>query len=77
MYRGWYRDPETAGELYAEEVRKIIEEQHGRGNQVSTFIHESMLSCAGQIVTPKGYLKAAYEWVYSMLLIICMSLISS
>jgi len=58
LYRGQYRDPETAGELYASEVKRIAKEQCD--NKVAAFIHESMPCCAGQIIPPEGYLRAAY-----------------
>lgn len=34
MFRGEYRDPETAGELYAREVKEIIEDCHKEGKKV-------------------------------------------
>lgn len=34
MYRGKYRDPETAGQLYAEEVKKLIDQAHSKGKKV-------------------------------------------
>lgn len=61
VYRGQYRDPETAGPLYALEVKQILEEQKKKGKEVGVFIHESMLSCAGQIILPKGYLEDVYK----------------
>ena len=33
-YRGLYCDPEKAGELYAEEIKKLIDEAHSKGNKV-------------------------------------------
>ena len=35
MYRGKYQDPENAGQLYAEEVRGIIQECHSKEKKVS------------------------------------------
>ena len=34
VYRGKYRDPETAGQLYAEEVKKLIDQAHSQGKKV-------------------------------------------
>lgn len=61
MYRGKYRDKDTAGPLYAEEVKEILDAQREKGKEVAAFIHESMLSCAGQIIPPKGYLTEVYK----------------
>ena len=61
IYRGKYRDPETAGALYAAEVKEIVEKQKREKKDVACFIHESMLSCAGQIVLPKGYVEEVYK----------------
>ena len=65
MYRGKHQDPETAGGLYAEEIKTIIKEKESR--KVSAFIHESMLCCAGQVIPPKGFLETAYRYVLSVL----------
>ncbi len=61
MYRGEFQDPETAGELYAREAKQMIEQEEKGGRKIAAFIHESLLSCAGQIVPPKGYLPAVYR----------------
>ena len=55
-YRGKYTDPDTAGQLYADEFKQIL-----GGKKVGAFIHETILGCAGQVVLPKGYLKAVYK----------------
>ena len=34
VYRGKYKDPETAGQLYAEEVKKLIDQAHSKGRKV-------------------------------------------
>lgn len=61
MYRGKYRDKETAGSLYAQEIKETLEAQKKKGEEVAVYIHESMLSCAGQIIPPKGYLSDVYK----------------
>lgn len=63
VYRGKYRDKETAGPLYAMEIKEIMEEQKKKGEEVAVYIHESMLSCAGQVIPPKDYLRDAYKQV--------------
>lgn len=63
MYRGPYRDPETAGKKYAEEVEKIIEHQKSLNKGIAAFIHESVMCNAGIIYFPKEFLQTAYELV--------------
>ncbi|XP_070545425.1 ethanolamine-phosphate phospho-lyase-like [Ptychodera flava] len=62
-YRGKYRDLRDAGEKYALEVKKVIDEATRNGRQVAGFIHESLQSCGGQIIPPPNYLKNAYKYV--------------
>ncbi len=62
VYRGVYRDAAAdAGARYAAHVAAAVDRIAERGGRVSAFIAESILSCAGQIVLPPGYLRAAYE----------------
>jgi 4-aminobutyrate aminotransferase-like enzyme len=67
VYRGRHKqnDP-AAGVKYAWEVAEAIEGITRRGNKLSAFICESLLSCGGQIVLPEGYLDAAYRHVRSV-----------
>ncbi len=60
VYRGLHRDPETAGENYANYIDKSIAEVKGQGRGIAGFICESILSCGGQVVLPKGYLQSAF-----------------
>ncbi len=62
-YRGLYRrsDPER-GEKFAAHVGEAAEEIPRRGGRPAAFLCESLLSCAGQIVLPPGYLEAAYRF---------------
>ncbi|XP_011410196.2 PREDICTED: alanine--glyoxylate aminotransferase 2-like [Amphimedon queenslandica] len=62
-FRGQYRDPHTAGPLYAKEVKEVIETCHNEGKKVATFISEPILCCGGIVVSPEGYLKNVYESV--------------
>ena len=61
VYRGKHQNPETAGELYAEEIQKIIEQQQAENNSCAAFIHESIICCGGVIFLPDGFLEAAYR----------------
>ncbi len=61
-FRGRYRGSNT-GPLYAAHINPIIEELGQKGRKPAAFICESILSCAGQIELPEGFLKLAYEAV--------------
>ncbi|HSR50253.1 MAG TPA: aminotransferase class III-fold pyridoxal phosphate-dependent enzyme [Acidobacteriota bacterium] len=65
-FRGLIRadreDPET-GRRYAAFLQPLIEEIRGRGRGLCAFMIESIPSCGGQIVLPRGYLKQAYRLV--------------
>jgi 4-aminobutyrate aminotransferase-like enzyme len=64
VYRGLYRGLDGhAGMRYAAHVAEAVERITSSGGRVGAFIAESILSCAGQIVLPPGYLQAAYEAV--------------
>jgi 4-aminobutyrate aminotransferase-like enzyme len=64
VYRGVYRElPEEAGARYAAHVAAAVARIESRGGRMGAFIAESVLSCAGQIVLPPGYLQGAYEAV--------------
>ena len=63
LYRGIYKNPDTAGLKYAELTTSLINKIKSKGRNIAGFIGESILSCGGQIVLPNGYLKAVYEKV--------------
>jgi 4-aminobutyrate aminotransferase-like enzyme/Ser/Thr protein kinase RdoA (MazF antagonist)/murein DD-endopeptidase MepM/ murein hydrolase activator NlpD len=64
VFRGRYRAPDPqAGRKYASHVAEAVELVASRGDRVGAFIAESILSCAGQIVLPQGYLAPAYQAV--------------
>jgi 4-aminobutyrate aminotransferase-like enzyme len=65
IYRGKYRDQETAGREYADGVGVIVEKLNSHGRGVCGFIAESCPSVGGQILFPPGYLTAVYECVRS------------
>lgn len=58
MYR---RNDPDAGEKYARQVSEKIEEIRKGGRQIAAFIAESVMSCAGQIEFPAGYLGKVFE----------------
>ena len=63
VYRGEYRDPETAGRSYAEQVGAILDRLEAVGRGICGFIAESCPSVGGQILFPRGYLQAVYAQV--------------
>jgi len=63
LYRGLYRDPASAGKLYADEVHKICEKLSAQGKKPAAFICESMLGCGGQVPLPEGFLQQSYQYV--------------
>lgn len=64
LYRGIYRDGEPdPGPEYANYVSGALERIRASGRGVAGFIGESILSCGGQIVLPKGYLNRVYQLV--------------
>lgn len=63
-YRSKYQGQPDQGKLYAMDVKKLIEEQEKAGNKIGVFIHESILSCAGQVIPPDNYLKLVYEYIH-------------
>ncbi|CAH0725162.1 unnamed protein product, partial [Brenthis ino] len=69
VYRGKYTYPkdssseEELGSMYAEEVGIICERVKREKGGVCAFIAESLQSCGGQIIPPKGYFKRVYEYV--------------
>ena len=64
-YRGLHRSPnhsdEELGRLYAGEVTALVDQIKAEGRGVSLFLAESLQSCAGQVLLPKGFLKPVYE----------------
>lgn len=52
-YRGKYRstdyNEEQLGELYANEVVKLVENAEKKGRRIALFLAESLQSCGGQI----------------------------
>lgn len=67
VYRGKYRDVDHLGcdmaELYASDVRKIVERVQQEGRGVAAYIAESLQSCGGQILPPASYFEKVYEAV--------------
>jgi 4-aminobutyrate aminotransferase-like enzyme/Ser/Thr protein kinase RdoA (MazF antagonist) len=64
IYRGKYKAHDAdAGKKYAEDVKDKIKKIHNMGKRIAAFICEPIMSCAGQIVFPKNYLKEAFRHV--------------
>jgi 4-aminobutyrate aminotransferase-like enzyme len=63
-YRGPFRrDDPMAGMKYAQAVRDAVGRVRQSGRRPSAFLCEPVLSCAGQIVLPPGYLAESYRHV--------------
>lgn len=64
-YRGLFTKQgnigDDIGSLYAKEVTKIIDDVTAKNRGIAAFIHESMISCGGQVVLPEGYLQQCYS----------------
>ena len=63
-YRGKYTRQEYSdreiSQLYSQEVQQLINDAHKKNRRIAAFIHESMVSCGGQVVLPRGYLQQVY-----------------
>ncbi len=60
-YRGPYNNHDgMAGKMYALDLLKTIE---SRQHSISAFIAEPIISAAGQVPLPKGYLKEIYPFI--------------
>ncbi|XP_053717160.1 ethanolamine-phosphate phospho-lyase [Synchiropus splendidus] len=56
VYRGKYRaDHEDPATAYADDVKKIIDGVQEKGGMIAAFIAESLQSCGGQVIPPRGY----------------------
>ncbi|XP_068596911.1 5-phosphohydroxy-L-lysine phospho-lyase [Brachionichthys hirsutus] len=65
-YRGTYRENHPdPGQAYANTVKDLIEEVHGKGRKISAFFAESLPSVGGQIILPQGYSAKVAEYVHS------------
>lgn len=66
-YRGKYRSSDYSEEqlrdLYAQEVIDLVENAEKKGRKIGIFLAESLQSCGGQIVYPKGYLSKVYKYL--------------
>ena len=52
MVKGKYRDPSTAGELYAKEVKEIIDKIHSQGKKVCVVYKRKcivLITAAGMV----------------------------
>lgn len=68
-YRGQFPgdvEDVTIGEKYADEAIKIMNAAVSEGREIGMFIAESMISCGGQMLMPRGYLTKIYDHVRSL-----------
>jgi 4-aminobutyrate aminotransferase-like enzyme/Ser/Thr protein kinase RdoA (MazF antagonist) len=64
LYRGPYKYGDVnAGEKYAADVQRIIEDLKKEDKAPAVFICETLLGVGGQIPLPENYLKTAYDYV--------------
>ncbi|CAI9725976.1 ethanolamine-phosphate phosphoprotein-lyase [Octopus vulgaris] len=68
VYRGKYQDcnfPENAdlGQMYADEIKSVVDALAKEGKKPACFIAESLQSCGGQIIYPEGYMNKAFQYV--------------
>lgn len=63
LFRGKYRAPQTATDLYVAEIEAGLGRLKNEGRAPAAFITESILSCGGQIVLPDNYLKKSFELI--------------
>jgi len=61
-YRGPYRNRDS-GRLYAQHAHAAVDRITSTGKRPAAFLAESILSCAGQIALPTGYLADVYPRV--------------
>ena len=54
-------DEEKLCQLYVDDIRHTVEEAESRGRRIAIFLIETLQSCGGQIIYPKGYLKQTFE----------------
>ncbi|NNF33077.1 MAG: aminotransferase class III-fold pyridoxal phosphate-dependent enzyme [Saprospiraceae bacterium] len=61
-FRGKHRGSlDETGSAYAKYINGILNDLSLKGNAPAAFIHESILSCGGQLVLPTGYLSYLYD----------------
>ncbi|WP_433778215.1 aminotransferase class III-fold pyridoxal phosphate-dependent enzyme [Flavobacterium anhuiense] len=64
LYRGPYKYGDAeAGEKYAADVQRIIENLKKENKAPAVFICETLLGVGGQIPLPENYLKTVYDYV--------------
>ncbi len=64
LYRGPYKyGDKNAGEKYAADVQRIIEDLDKEDKAPAVFICETLLGVGGQIPLPENYLKTVYNYI--------------
>jgi ethanolamine-phosphate phospho-lyase len=69
VYRGKHRldscdAGKDLGQLYADDVKQLIDRAHSDGRRIAAFYAESLQSCGGQVIPPAGYLDKVYRYVH-------------
>lgn len=64
IYRGKFRGVDAAAK-YALEAGRTVTEAMASGRSIAAFFVEPILSCAGQIELPQGYLRSVFQHVHA------------
>jgi len=59
-FRGLYRG-ENTGIKYANHIHEILKSLKNKDQKLAAFLHESIVSCGGQIELPEGFLNEVYQ----------------
>ncbi|XP_013382484.1 5-phosphohydroxy-L-lysine phospho-lyase [Lingula anatina] len=64
-YRGMVRDPlhPDAGIIYANEVKRLMDQATARGRKIAAFFSECLLSQCGMILPPQSYFENVYRYI--------------
>ena len=62
-FRGKHSDAPDPSAAYVEELKRTLSHLETQDRVLAGFISEPILSCAGQIVPPQGFLSQAYDLV--------------
>lgn len=63
MYRGKHRNDSNPGAAYAEYARRAVDDIAEKGRKPAAFFCEGVLSTAGYVPLPKGYLRDVYRYI--------------
>jgi 4-aminobutyrate aminotransferase-like enzyme len=64
-FRGKYAtDSDSGTNRYVQEIKEVILSLREKGLSPAAFIHESILSCGGQVVPPSDFFEKAYREIH-------------